>query len=140
MATMQPQAKESMTHRFIGGEDYQMISEWWRDHGWPVIPAASLPQHGIMIEHGGAPVCAGFLYRSDSNIAWIEWIVSDKKSDAIIRGKCVEKLVESLCGLADALGFPVVFSALNHKGLIRRFEKAGFSRGDGNMVHMVKGL
>ena len=64
-------------------EDYDTIVEWWKS--WPEWEALSrdlLPENGtggIMIEREGKPLIAGFLYATNSNICWMEWIVSDPK-------------------------------------------------------------
>lgn len=117
-----------------------VVSNWWQRHGFPVLPLSSLPQNGRMIWAEDHFLAAGFLYLSDSDIAYIEWIISNPDAPAILRAKSIEPLVEELCSLAKAKGCRVVFMALENKRLIENLLKKGFMRGDVNMTHLVRGL
>eukprot|EP01050_Picozoa_sp_SAG11_P037920 SAG11_NODE_15206_length_585_cov_1.479424_2_plen_83_part_01 len=64
-------------------EDYDNILKgWWKDWGWEAPSRDFLPQDGqggIMVWDGDTPVCAGFLYNTNSKVAWVDWIISNKE-------------------------------------------------------------
>ena len=42
--------------RSLTDKDFIILSEWWKDWGWPVMPKDMLPDNGtggIMVEHEG---------------------------------------------------------------------------------------
>ena len=64
--------------------DYETIlMEWWKDWGWTPPPKDFLPQEGtggmMVLDPDGTPICAGFIYITNSKVCLIEFIVSNKK-------------------------------------------------------------
>ena len=111
-------------------EDYNLVASWWEKRGFPKIPAHLLPTNGVIVEERAV----GFLYSTDSGIAWLEWIVSDPDQ----RGEtdAVSVVIETLVQAAKQLGFSVVFSSLHNERLINKYTKAGFDVGDVGMTNM----
>ena len=61
-------------------QDYNTLVEWWSDWGLDSPDRDFLPEDGIgglIITDGDIPVCAGFIYNTNSKVAWIDWIVSN---------------------------------------------------------------
>ena len=69
--------------RPLNSNDYDnILLGWWKDWGWVAPPKDFLPQNGeggIIILDGDVPICAGFLYASNSNLCWVDWIISNKQ-------------------------------------------------------------
>ena len=69
--------------RPLNSEDYDTILvDWWKDWGWTPPPKDFLPDNGkggMMILDGEIPVCAGFIYMTNSNVYLLEFMVSNKK-------------------------------------------------------------
>jgi len=116
--------------RRLTHDDYDTLVEWWS--AWPEwVPLGRnlLPENGtggIMIEQDGKPLVAGFLYGTNSKIAWMEWIVSNPiakvdKSEAILL------LISSLEQWALEGGFNVVLSIGRSKSLIDKHKKLGYT-------------
>ena len=121
-------------------QHYGVLNEWWVQHKWiPVMPE-NLPQYGIVMTHLGKPVSAGFVYRTDSTFALIEWIISDPKSDKMIRRESLGKLVPSLVELAKELGAKCIFTTSKIPTLTQRLVEEGFVVSDREMTHLIKGL
>ena len=77
-------------------KDYKELSSWWKEWGWPVLPKDMLPDNGtggIMIEHEGENIVAGFLYWSNSKMVWLDWIISNPKTNRDIRQEAIKKLI-----------------------------------------------
>ena len=67
-------------------EDYDnILLKWWKEWDWTAPQRDFLPQEGkggVMIWDEETPVCAGFIYTTNSKVAWIDWIISNKKYKA----------------------------------------------------------
>jgi len=71
-----------MNTRTLTESDYEILTDWWKAWGWPIVVKDMLPDNGtggIMIEHEGENVVAGFLYWSNSKMVWLDWIISNPK-------------------------------------------------------------
>ena len=123
-------------------EDYDTIVEWcksWPE--WEPLGRNLLPENGtggIMIEREGKPLIAGFLYVTNSDICWLEWIVSDptqrNKSEAIAL------LISSLENWGKDAGFKVVLSIGRSKNLINEHKKLGYAVDDNPSYEIVKNI
>ncbi len=115
-------------------KDYQTICSWWEKHNWPKIPLVMLPQTGYIIDN----VCAGFLYQTDSNIAWLEFIISNPDITKENRSKALDILIDKLSETARGLGFTTIFTSSNHPSLINKYENNGFTKADFNMTNLMR--
>jgi hypothetical protein len=116
---------------------YGTLSFWWQLHGWPAIPETSLPKTGIVVEVEGKPVVAGFLYNTDSNIAWLEMVVGNPLCDKIVRSNALDILIPALLAEAHKLGKSIVFSSLEHPALLERYKKFGAVEADTNITNVI---
>ena len=90
--------------------DYEdILVEWWHDWNWTPPLKDFLPEDGtggLIVWDKNMPICAGFVYTTNSRVAWIDWIISNKKyKDRPKRKEALKLLVlnlESLCKKADA--------------------------------------
>ena len=61
--------------------DYEnILCQWWKDWRWTPPSKDFLPENGtggFMVSDDGVPVCAGFMYRTNSKAVWCDWIVSN---------------------------------------------------------------
>jgi hypothetical protein len=70
-----------MKIRWISNDDYATLVEWWKF--WRFVPPTQeiLPNNGlsglVVTDENDNMICAGFLYATNSPIAWIEFIVSN---------------------------------------------------------------
>ena len=71
-----------LTIRPLIDEDYDTILvEWWKDWSWESPTKDFLPENGsggLMVMDNDIPVCAGFMYTTNSAVAWVDWIISNK--------------------------------------------------------------
>ena len=108
-------------------EDYDTIVEWWKSWPeWAPLGRNLLPENGtggIMIEREGKPLIAGFLYVTNSDICWMEWIVSDPTQKN--KSEAIALLISSLEKWGKDAGFKVVLSIGRSKNLINEHKKLG---------------
>ena len=75
------QSKVMFSIRYLKQEDYNLLCDWWKEWNWDIPPRDFLPENGtggFMVEKDGNPVIAGFIYFTNSAVAWSEFIISDK--------------------------------------------------------------
>ena len=123
-----------MTLRPYTNLDYWTLASWWNTHKWPCPDQEMLPKTGFIVEE----ICAGFLYKTDSKIAWLEFIISNPVSDKQERNKALDLLIKKLCEEAKNCEFAAVFTSTEHEKLIQRYTDHGFKITDNNMKNMVK--
>lgn len=114
--------------------DYELLNSWWKDHGWTSPGLDMLPPTGFIVNN----VCAAFLYKTDSPIAWMEFIISDKKADKDIKDKSLDILVDVIIEEAKKSNFKIVFTSSNHSNLISRLKKHNYVIGDENVTQLVR--
>lgn len=129
-----------MNVRRYTSADHAMLANWWVAHKWPIIPEVALPKVGLVIENKGIPVCAGFLYQTDSVMAWLEFIVSNPACDTMERGQALDLLIEDLSAYAKELGFMSLFTSSNHTRLMERYKEHNFQLSDSGVSHFVRNL
>jgi hypothetical protein len=116
-------------------KDYATICAWHRSHGWPELPKDGLSSIGFIDDH-----CAGFLYTTNSCIAWVEFVVGNPDSDSKIRSKSLDLLFFWLKKEAEKLGFKMLFSSGKNPAYERRLLDHGWVHSDSGVNHYIKSL
>lgn len=91
-----------------------------------------------MVSSNGADVCAGFVYMTNSKVAWIEFIVSNFHYREKDRKEAIEFLINSLLEVCKQKGLLYAFSTLKSPSLIGMYENCGFQKGSTNTTEMIK--
>lgn len=131
--------------RELKEEDYQnTLFVWWKDWGWDPPSQAALPDNGLgglIVFSEDTPVCAGFLYETNSAMCWIEFIVSDKNYDGDDRSDAILMLIKGLSSIATDKGFKFIFTSFQgNPGLESKYKQCGFIESDKNCTQMIKVL
>jgi len=119
--------------RNLTEKDYSTLVKWWKDWGWDPIPQDMLPENGkggVMIEKNNKPIIAGFLFWSNSNIVWFDWIISDKKANRITRAKALISLLNIVEDMVEAAGKKYIITVSDNKSLISTFKKKNWNVSD----------
>jgi len=131
------------TTRPLNSEDYEAILVgWWKAWGWDAPLRDFLPQNGeggIMVMDGDIPVCAGFIYNTNSKVAWVDWIISNKDYKES-RSEAIVLLVETLTSIAKNLDNNYAYALIKHKGLIKTYESLGYMQAENYNTEMIKKL
>lgn len=134
----------NMDIRIVKYEDYDMLKEWWSFWRFPAPSPLLLPQYeeglfnGLLISEEGRDLASGFLYETNSGIAWIEFIVTNPKTTSEERNKAILKLLEQLSNSAKELGFLTIFSSVKNENLINKYIENGFSIGTKGTNELIK--
>jgi len=123
--------------------DYeQILVGWWKDWKWTPPPQDFLPDNGkggLIVYDNETPVCAGFIYMTNSKVAWVDWIISNKKYiDKPKRKSSLILLIDTLTNAAKNAGNKFTYALIKHDGLIKTYEKLGYTQGDSYTKEMIK--
>ena len=91
-------------------EDYETLCEWWNDWGLPNHHQDALSNTGLIVSKNGVDICSGFVYSTDSYIAWIEFITMNKRTTKSQRLGAIDLLCDSLIKQAKEMGFKLVMA------------------------------
>lgn len=86
-----------MKLRKLTDQDWDTLCKWW--DAWPKWvnpPKSFLPDNGkggFMVEKDNKPICAGFIYLTNSDAVLLEWIVSDPNYRESDRKQALELLI-----------------------------------------------
>ena len=119
-----------MNTRTLTGSDYEILSDWWKAWGWPVMAKDMLPDNGtggIMVENEGENIVAGFLYWSNSKLVWLDWIISNPDADKKIRKQAIEMLILTAEQMVKDAGSKYIMSISRSNSLLKIHEKIGWS-------------
>ena len=119
-----------MNTRTLTESDYEILSDWWKAWGWPVMAKDMLPDNGtggIMVENEGENVVAGFLYWSNSKLVWLDWIISNPNADKKIRKQAIEMLILTAEQMVKDAGSKYIMSISRSNSLLKIHEKIGWS-------------
>lgn len=121
-------------------KDYPMLKSWWDERSFPPALPEFLPPTGLLVASEDLSLCAGFLFKSDANIAIIGNLVSNPSAPKEVRSKALDSLIDILTCLAKKDGFGLVSCATNLVKLMPRFEALGFAKMDEQVSHFGRML
>lgn len=109
--------------------DYDVLVDWWKWWRWPAIPKNFLPDNGtsgIMIQKENTPIVAGFIYYTNSDAVFVEWIVSNPKYKEHDRKDAIEMLLKTIETICKEQGKKYMFSIGRNQSLINTHKKLGW--------------
>lgn len=127
------QSKVMFKSRWLEMDDYPMLVEWWSWFRFPPPTQNLLPENGeggMMIGKNGIPICAGFLYLTNSDFAIIEYVVSNPEYRDDDRKLAIQFLLSELERVAKTQrGKGIIFSFVRNENLINRYMENGYTKG-----------
>ena len=132
-----------LTVRPLNNADYQdFLVGWWNDWGMTAVPKDFLPQDGtggIMVMDGEEHVCAGFMYATNSKIAWVDWIVSNKEyRKKPHRITAIKLLLETLTNIAKNTGHKYSYALIKNSKLVDHYVGIGYTKSCGYTEELIK--
>jgi len=124
--------------------DYEMLKEWWGFWRFPAPSIQSLPHYedesfnGLIAYKDGKDIACGFLYETNSNMCWVEYIVTNPKTSSEEREEAILSVLEQLSLSAKHLGYSILFSSLKSDSLIDKYKKNGFIEGTKGTTELIK--
>lgn len=135
-----------LTIRPLNDTDYQdILVGWWNDWGMSPIPKDFLPDNGeggIIVYDNEEPICAGFIYNTNSKIAWVDWIVSSKTyRKKPHRNDAIKLLLATLTEIASRSGYVYSYALVkNSSNLIKSYVDLGYTKSCVYTSELIKKL
>lgn len=121
---------------FIYEEHANEVKAWGAKHEFPLPPKEFLPDVGLVVNDAAV----GFVYTTNSKMAWIEWVFANPDKTAEERKESLDHLMSALEKVAIIGGMKVLFSASGTHAYREILGRNGFQETDKNMIHHVKGI
>tara|TARA_Y100000004_G_scaffold109374_1_gene122686 strand:+ start:7540 stop:7950 length:411 start_codon:yes stop_codon:yes gene_type:complete len=127
----------------LNDTDYDnILYGWWKDWRWTPPVKEFLPEGGkggFIVYDGDIPVCAGFIYITNSEVVWCDWIISNiKYKDRVKRKEALELLINTITTQAKLLKKKYIYALIKNKPLINTYERLGFSAASSYNQEMIK--
>ena len=130
-----------LTLRNLEEKDYETLCEYWKWWKFPAPTRGMLPKdlsYSFAVIYEDNILSAGFLYVTPSEIAWLEFIISNPHiKDRIIRQDALYLLIDTICSVAKNMGFKSMFTSVKNENLIHRYLNCGFVKGT-TSIEMIK--
>ena len=131
--------------RPLGETDYEdILVGWWKDWKWTPPLKDFLPSDGkggVMVLDNDIPVCAGFVYMTNSKVAWVDWIISNKEyKKKPQRKEALDLLITTLTNICRDTGNKYCYALIKNKSLIKTYETLGYTSADNYTQEMIKVL
>jgi hypothetical protein len=131
--------------RPITASDYDnILLKWWNDWEWVAPHRDFLPadgEGGLIVFDGDEPVCAGYMYTTNSKVAWVDWIISSKTyRKKPTRKECIDLLIYTLTSICKSTDHKYVYALIKNRNLIGTYQKFGYIQGDSYTGEMIKVL
>ena len=135
----------SFNIRPLGETDYEdILVGWWKDWKWTPPLKDFLPSDGkggVMVLDNDIPVCAGFVYMTNSKVAWVDWIISSRNySKKPQRKEALDLLITTLTNICKDTGNKYCYALIKNKSLIKTYEDLGYTAADNYSQEMIKKL
>lgn len=107
---------------FVLEQHFTEVLRWYQMFGETMIPEA-LPKTGYIVPG----VAAGFLYRTDSSLCWLECLVANKDVPKEERNLALDAVVVALSQDAKKLGFKTLLGSTQLAAVVKRAQRLGWS-------------
>lgn len=129
--------------RPLNTNDYSdILVGWWKDWGFEAPPKDFLPEDGtsgLIVYVDDVPVCAGFIYMTNSKIAWIDWIISNKNfREKPTRVEAIKHLIDTLTSMAKNLKYTYAYALIKNERLVNIYQEVGYTKGVAYTEEMIK--
>lgn len=117
---------------------YKIAKGWWEERKRSAPAVHTLSTTGIMVYHENYPVCAGWLYQTDSLMAVIGFVIGDLKTTGKVKKESVKFLLTKLEEMAKNMGFNSIFFPIETDSVARLGRKELKYSGSGKTNELAK--
>lgn len=124
-----------MIKKFDIERDYQEYSSWFSHLGYDAPSKPMLSTLGFTV-HKDIDICSGFLYISNSSLAYIEFVIANPKAKREDRKESVRKLLTHLQDVAKSKGYEIIMIITATPGFSKNLvENFGYIKGPVSTEH-----
>jgi hypothetical protein len=129
--------------RMLNTSDYEdILVGWWKSWRWTPPAKDFLPGDGtggFIVYDDETPVCAGFLYITNSKVAWVDWVISNfNYKDKDVRREALILLIDTLGTTANMEEYKYTYALIKSPALMELYEQLGYVKGDSYTTEMIK--
>lgn len=130
--------------RNLKESDWNDLVAWW--DWWPSWKAPArnfLPENGtggLMVEKKETPIVAGFIYKTNSDVAIFDWVISNPNYKEKDRQSAIEKLLIDAEKEIKKMGYKHIFSIGRSKHLINTHKKLEWFVDNKHSYEILKNL
>ena len=131
----------NLKYRQLTENDYSdFLIKWWTDNRFTPPPIDFLPNNGkdgivVYDADTNTNIAAGFVYITNSEVAWVEYIVANfEVKDKELRKQAIEFLIKQL---ALSSGKKYLFNSIKNPNLIKHYLNSGFVVGSQNTTELL---
>lgn len=117
---------------------YDTAHKLWEINNWPSPPLVSLPPEAICtyFEDQCDILAVAFIYKTDSNLAWFEWLVCSPEVRREPRSEIINSTIKFAEDYAKTHGL-VLFTSIKSVNLLSRLESRNWKKTDGGMTNFI---
>ena len=111
-------------------EDYEELCSWWERWDWPILSKDMLPGEGtsgVMVSKDNVNIVAGFLYWSNSDLVWLDWIISNPDYKDEDKKQAIELLIKTAEEMVKSAGKKYMMSISRSNSLLKIHEQMGWN-------------
>jgi hypothetical protein len=127
-----------MEIRQIKESDFSMLDQWWLDHGMKIPDRKLLPHNGtggFIVSIGKEDVAAGYLYFTNSSIAYSDFGISNANyRNKEKRNKAIAYLLDYVFSLALKKGYTFTWATSKVSGVINKCKELGYDINEGHTL------
>lgn len=124
---------------YKGEEDFKEFTKWWEFWRWKDrVDPQVFPDIGFVIEKDGLNLCAGWLYVTNSLVAFLGFIVANPYAPRKDVDEGLDFLIECLSQRALKEGKRLVMTTVNSPSLAKRLGKLGYVESGANLKQFIR--
>lgn len=131
----------NLHYKQLTENDYHdFLVKWWQDNRFTPPPIDFLPNNGkdgivVINTDTNEKICAGFIYITNSEVAWLEFVVSNfEVKNKELRKQAIEFLISQLIKTS---GKKYIFTTVKNPNLIKHFTNSGFVIGSESTTELI---
>lgn len=117
---------------------YPIMEEWWKNKGWIPYHPEVLSKTGLMIYESETPVCAAWIFKTDSTVGLVGHIITSKDVKPKQKKVCLEFLFQALEQESKELGIKMLVFFMTTNSLTKIAEKLGYLSSQQKCNELVK--
>jgi hypothetical protein len=107
-----------------------IYTKWLEQHQFPTNCASIMPENFFVCYSDKTPIYAIPFWHTDSKIAIIAFIVSNKKANYKFKKGGLDYLIQQVISYAKRKKYISLFSSTTNETIIKSFDNNGFVKGD----------
>tara|TARA_R110001606_G_scaffold399169_1_gene581257 strand:+ start:6816 stop:7211 length:396 start_codon:yes stop_codon:yes gene_type:complete len=118
-----------MQARKITEKDFETIMSWYKKRKWPLMSREFLPDNGksgLIISHNNIDIVAGFIWFTNSKVAWFGFPISDPDYKESNKSEAIDMLIMCSEQVCKDAGSKAMFT-YQGQGSTERYEKLGWN-------------